>query len=84
MAEGLKPRSRRQVHLSADEDTAWTVGARYGTPCVIGIDAAAMRAEGIEFFRADNGVWLTDAVEPRFFGPVRYVRELTGAATPNP
>ncbi len=82
MEQGLKPRSRRQVHLSADEETAWTVGARYGTPCVIEIDAAAMRAAGREFFRADNGVWLTDEVPPDFLRTIRYVRDAEPPGTP--
>jgi putative RNA 2'-phosphotransferase len=64
--EGLRKRSRQHVHLSADHATAVVVGARHGTAVVLVVDAAAMRAEGIEFFRAGNGVWLVDAVPPRF------------------
>jgi putative RNA 2'-phosphotransferase len=30
------------------------------------VDAAAMDAEGHTFFRAENGVWLVDAVPARF------------------
>ena len=65
-AEGLKPQSRQQVHLSLDEDTAVKVGQRHGKPIVFRVEAGRMHAEGYLFFRADNGVWLTDAVPPAF------------------
>ncbi|WP_046866831.1 RNA 2'-phosphotransferase [Microvirga massiliensis] len=64
--EGLTPRSRRQVHLSADPVTAMAVGRRHGTPVVLVIDTARMRKAGHLFYRADNGVWLTDHVPPEF------------------
>lgn len=66
MAEGLTRQSRQHVHLSADVKTARTVGARRGKPIVLVVDAAAMHAAGHPFFRSENGVWLTDAVPPRF------------------
>lgn len=65
-AEGLKPQSRQQVHLSLDEDTAVKVGQRHGKPVVFHVEAGRMHAEGHLFFRADNGVWLTDTVPPGF------------------
>lgn len=64
--EGLTRRSRRHVHLSADADTARRVGSRHGTPQVLRVRAAAMAAAGLAFYRADNGVWLTDAVPPAY------------------
>lgn len=66
LAQGLRPQSRRQVHLSADTDTALNVGARHGKPVVFAVDAERMHAAGLAFYRADNGVWLTDAVAPEF------------------
>lgn len=68
LAEGLRPMSRQDVHLSADTDTAVKVGSRHGRPVVLEVDAAAMAADGHEFRVSANGVWLTDAV------PVRYLR----------
>ncbi|MBL8297079.1 MAG: RNA 2'-phosphotransferase [Rhodanobacteraceae bacterium] len=59
LREGLKPQSRRHVHLSADITTAHNVGSRHGKPVVLSIDTAAAVAQGVLFFRADNGVWLT-------------------------
>jgi putative RNA 2'-phosphotransferase len=66
MATGLHPGSRRDVHLSADLDTATTVGARRGDPVILTVDAAAAHAAGLQFRVADNGVWLTSAVPAEF------------------
>lgn len=64
--EGLLPQGRHHVHLSPDRETATRVGARRGRPVVLEIDASAMAAAGHRFYVSDNGVWLTDAVPPRF------------------
>jgi putative RNA 2'-phosphotransferase len=64
LREGLKPMERRHVHLSPDAETARVVGARRGKPVILRVDAGGMAAEGVEFFRADNGVWLVAAVPP--------------------
>jgi putative RNA 2'-phosphotransferase len=65
-ARGLMPGGRRQVHLSADEPTARGVGARRGEPVVLRVDAGGMHARGHLFYRAANGVWLTDRVPPEW------------------
>ena len=64
--DGLLPMSRQDVHLSADTETATRVGSRHGRPTVLRVDAAAMAAAGHEFRISANGVWLTDAVAPRY------------------
>jgi len=66
MAEGLTPGERAHVHLSADLATATAVGARRGRPVVLRVNAAGMHAQGHEFFRAANGVWLTARVPPGY------------------
>jgi putative RNA 2'-phosphotransferase len=66
MAHGLKAGARRHVHLSSDVATARTVGARHGFPAVLRVDAARMAADGHAFYLSDNGVWLTNAVAPRY------------------
>lgn len=66
LAEGLKPQARQQVHLSADEATAERVGQRHGKPHIFQVDAGGMHAKGLKFYRADNGVWLTDHVPPEY------------------
>lgn len=64
LTEGLRPMRRRLVHLSPDPQTARRVGARHGRTAVLEVDAAAMTRDGAVFWRADNGVWLVDAVPP--------------------
>ena len=66
-AEGLKPKSRLYVHLSADTDTAVNVGKRHGRPIVYSVASGAMQRDGYEFFKSVNGVWLTKEV------PVSYI-----------
>jgi putative RNA 2'-phosphotransferase len=68
LAEGLRPGRRHHVHLSADMPTARAVGARRGPAdvVVLRVDAAGMSAAGLAFYRSANGVWLTDAVPPRY------------------
>lgn len=61
-AQGLLPKSRLYVHLSADEATAIKVGSRHGKPVIYVVDAKAMVADGFDFFLSVNGVWLTKAV----------------------
>lgn len=66
LAEGLKKMSRQYVHLSSDTETASKVGQRYGKPVILIVAAASMYNDGYTFFRADNGVWLTDQVPPHY------------------
>jgi putative RNA 2'-phosphotransferase len=67
---GLHRGGRHHVHLAADTATAYRVGSRRGGRVVVfTVLAEAMAADGYDFFRSDNGVWLTDEV------PVGYLRE---------
>ncbi len=68
--EGLLPKSRLYVHLSADEETAAKVGSRHGKPAVYEVLAADMHKDGFRFFLSANGVWLCRSV------PARYLRRL--------
>ena len=76
--DGLIPKSRLYIHLSADIQTAETVGKRHGKPVVFVIDAKKMNEDGYDFFRSVNGVWLTKTV------PVRYLRKLKGNGGDDP
>jgi putative RNA 2'-phosphotransferase len=64
LAEGLRPVRRHAVHLSSDAATARTVGRRRGPAVVLRVDAARLLADGAQFTRSANGVWLVDAVPP--------------------
>ena len=66
-AEGLIPKSRLYVHMSADTKTAMEVGKRHGVPAIYCIDAAAMYEDGYKFYRSKNGVWLTKHVPSEYF-----------------
>lgn len=65
-AQGLIPRSRHHVHLSATQAIARAVGARRGAPIVLTIRSGAMAEAGLAFFLTPNGVWLTERVAPAF------------------
>ena len=64
--EGLTSQQRQYVHLSADVDTAVTVGRRHGTPIVLRVDSAKMSEEGHTFWLSRNNVWLTETVPWRY------------------
>ncbi|CAM1343717.1 RNA 2'-phosphotransferase [Tenacibaculum amylolyticum] len=63
---GLQKMSRQHVHLSKDKDTAVKVGSRRGVPIILTIQSGAMFREGYEFFKSENGVWLTNNVPAAF------------------
>jgi len=66
LKQGLQPQSRHHVHLSADIETAVKVGQRHGKVVVFEVDSKRMYADGIKFFQAENGVWLTDVVPAKY------------------
>ena len=66
LEQGLTRQKRHHVHLSANQEVAATVGRRYGQLAMLVVDARRMHADGHVFYRSDNGVWLTDAVPPRY------------------
>ena len=67
--QGLIPKSRLYVHLSADYDTAVKVGARHGKPVVYTVRSGEMQQSGYKFYQSVNGVWLTKNV------PVYFLRK---------
>lgn len=72
MKEGLRPRKRNFVHLSETMDMAKQVGTRHGSPVVLSIDIEAMIRAGYKFYKAQNGIWLTDKISPLFLKIVSY------------
>ncbi len=66
LVEGLNKGKRHHVHLSREVQTAIQVGSRHGKPLVLTIDALGMHANGFDFYRSDNGVWLVEEVPARF------------------
>jgi len=66
LADGIRRRGRRHVHLSATVATARKVGARHGRPAVLRVAAERMAVDGHLLFRAAEGMWLTEAVPPGY------------------
>lgn len=66
--QGLLPKSRLYVHLSADYETAVKVGTRHGKPVIFKISSRQMAAAGYEFYCSVNGVWLTKSVPVEYLG----------------
>ncbi len=64
--EGLEKRSRHDVHLSTQLDTATDVGNRHGKVVILTIRAKEMHTAGYKFFVSTNQVWLTDHVPAEF------------------
>ena len=66
----MKPPSEVQhrVHLSPDMETARKVGHRRGQRVILVGESGRTWRDGIAFYRAENGVWLTAAV------PAQYLR----------
>jgi putative RNA 2'-phosphotransferase len=66
LREGLRPMQRHHVHLSPDVETARRVGARRGSPVILGVRARELATSGTPFFLTANNVWLVEAVPPQF------------------
>ncbi len=62
LTQGLTKRQRHHVHMTEDQAVGIVVGSRYGNPVLLSIDAQRMAEDGLIFFLAANGVWLTDQV----------------------
>ena len=63
---GIKSMSRLYVHLSKDFETAKQVGSRHGECVILAINAKRMYEDGIKFYLSENGVWLTEYVDPKY------------------
>jgi len=63
---GLRPMSRKFVHISGDTSTAVKVGRRHGKPMVLIVLAKEMHDDGHKFYLSENRVWLTEFVPPKY------------------
>jgi putative RNA 2'-phosphotransferase len=71
--EGLRPMERQYVHLSPDPETAIRVGVRHADrPVILTVRAAEAHAAGIEFYQADEAVYLAKLI------PTEFVEAATG------
>ena len=75
LKSGLQKQNRLYVHLSGDMETAEKVGERHGGKlCLIRIDAKQMIEDGKKIWISNNGVYLADEVDPKYFIEVLYER----------
>lgn len=71
LREGLKPMGRRKVHLSPTIEQAIKVGRRRTkNPVILRIDVESAKKEGIRFEKANDLVYLSDEIPPRFISRV--------------
>jgi len=67
LSEGLKPQKRQYCHISADITTAKTVALRHSRNITIfKIDAKMMYDDGVYLYKAKNGVYLAEYVDPKY------------------
>lgn len=67
MKDGLISVSRKHVHLSKDVETAKSVGLRHSKDItIIRVNSAQMRADNVKIYVSDNGVYLTDKIDPKY------------------
>lgn len=66
LENGILKMNRNHVHLSADTETALTVGSRHGKPYIFKIYAFVMCQDGFDFYISENDVWLTNYVPPKY------------------
>lgn len=64
---GIKSQSRQYVHLTEDPDLAIKTGTRHGQAILLAIDSNSMFSDGYDFYKTNNGMWLTSEV------PVQYI-----------
>jgi putative RNA 2'-phosphotransferase len=65
--DGLYPMKRQYVHLTDDLALAQLTGKRRDSqPAIIRIDAAQAYADGVVFYRADQGVFLTKHIPAKY------------------
>lgn len=80
LEQGILPMERQKVHLSRDIPTAQTVAKRRkskGQPIILQVNTARMAADGVVFYLAENGVWLTDYVDPKYVSLGAYTADGT-------
>lgn len=65
LEEGLRPRGRREVHLSPDRATAREVALRHGDRArILAVDVEGLREAGIEVHRRAESVYTCERVPP--------------------
>ena len=69
LSVGLDSKSRQFVHLTTNIDNALNTGIRHGEPSVLTVFAQSLWENGANFFKANDFVWLTASVAPKYILP---------------
>lgn len=65
--KGLLPMERQYVHLSIDRSTAEMIGSRRkGELVILTIKAKEAFLNKIEFYKEENGIWLSNLIPPKY------------------
>lgn len=64
---GIKSQARQYVHLTEDRDLAIKTGSRHGLAILLVINSNSMFDDGYDFYKTNNGTWLTLEV------PLQYI-----------
>lgn len=65
--QGIVSKTRQYVHLADELETAKLVAIRHGKPVILNVYALKMNENGFKFYKAANGIWLTDHVPLEYF-----------------
>lgn len=65
-SHGLRSQSNQLLHLFDDPDTANSLAPPLPERVIVTVQAGSMSERGFPFWRAENGVWLTEMVPPEF------------------
>lgn len=66
--KGLDKMARTHVHLTADIEIA---RKRFRKTVIVEVDAKAMLADKVDFFKSENDVWLVDSVDAKYLKLVK-------------
>lgn len=71
--EGLSHMGRQYVHLTEDRSLARTVAERRDktNTTIIAVYAKFAHRDGIKFYQAPNGIWLSDDIPPKYIDAVQ-------------
>ena len=63
---GLINKKSNFVFLTEDRISARRFGQRHGNPIVMTIDCTRMFRDGFDFYKDENGIWMTEYVPPEY------------------
>jgi len=70
LKEGLHPMGRQFVHLSVNEDDAYSVGLRHDKdPLILTIEAAKAYENGVKFYKEKN-IYLSEYIPKEYIKPI--------------